>query len=79
MVPADLVIALGAARAWKHKALAGAQPVPHDGEEAAHAAAHRRKPQDGEPPHGVGEQLVGPQGDRQNIGGDAHQANVGHF
>ena len=58
MVPADRVVAFGAARAGEDEAFAGAEAVPDDGEKAAEAAAEAGEPEDGEPPEDVGEQAV---------------------
>ncbi len=58
MVPADRVVALGAARAGENEAFAGAEAVPHDSEKTAEAAAEAAEPEDGEPPEDVRQQAV---------------------
>ena len=58
VVPAELMIALRAARPREHDPLVRAQPVPDDIQKAADAPAQAAEPDDREPPQRGGEAVV---------------------
>ena len=70
VVPAELVVALGAARAREDDALVGAESVPDDVQKAADAAAEAGEPDDREPPHRGGEAVV------DGVGGDGEELAI---